>query len=143
MVKLSEALPPHIPENKGRNQLLELLVAQISYKVLQRGWSNYRESPHFRRLMETSGCVVMSHLEWTHKLLESEMTGVCRASGRKRVKREDEDGVVEDGYGGSKKKKAKWSGEMRNPAAEKGCMFHEHKERGSVCRSPQDLMDDE
>lgn len=146
MVKLSEALPPHLPENKGRNQLLELLVAQLSYKVLQRGLHNYQESPHFQRLLDSSIVVVMSYLKWNDRLQES-IGGVCR--GRKRVKRENEeesggeDGGIAGGIYARKKRKVKFAeAGMVNPAAMRGCMFHEHKERGSVCRSPEDLVED-
>ena len=152
MLRLSEALPPHGERNRGKNQLLELLVAQLTYKVLMRGWMSYNKSDYFKKLMDSSIEVTMWHLNWIHRL-NTAGGGNCGFVNVK-VKREgerllDEDGDVKDGVGGAyapprrrKKVKVKMEDEPVNPCAMGGCMFHSHKEEGSLCKTPDLMLED-
>ncbi len=149
----SRAVKTHKP-----NKLLELLVAQLTYKVLVRGWDAYKDSASFKNLMKSSIEVAMWHLDWLHRLHDSRYSGLGGVGmQRKRFKSERErDGEAEDAedifFENKRAKKVKLGAKLEggvdvegweNPAASRGCMFHEHKEMGSLCKTPDDLFDDE
>lgn len=138
MVKLATEIPPDDARNEGRGKLLEFLVAQMTYKIIVRGWegSGFRGNQLLKRLFASSTTVVMWHLDRLHGMLDDQgFTGAVQALDQRKIKDEDEE--MEEGSVFVVKPRTKKSGLSMppNPATEPGCCFHEHKARDSRCNS--------
>lgn len=144
MVKLANTLSPDDERNEGKSKLLEFLVAQMTYKIIVRGWagSGFRGNQLLKRLFATSTTVTMWHLDRLHGMLDDQgFTGAVQTLDtdlRSRIKNEDEEMGDGDGWAvgaAATKSKVKRSGISLppNPAAQAGCCFHEHKGRDSRC----------
>jgi hypothetical protein len=146
MVKLATAMPPDNPANEGKVKLLEFLAAQMTYKVIVRGWEDggFQGNGLLKRLFESSSKVVMWHLDLLHEFLGQQgFVSAVRDLRDGGVKAEDEDEDVKAGVGqgpyltptGKPKTKRPSIKMPPNPAEFVGCCFHEHKFPESRCGS--------
>ena len=138
MVKLATSFPPDDERNEGKGKLLEFLVAQMTYKIIVRGWagSGFRGNQLLKRLFATSTTVMMWHLDRLHGMLDEQgFTGAVQTLDQRRIKNEDEQ--MGEGPAPAAKPNMKRSGLTMptNPATQPGCCFHEHKSRHSRCNA--------
>ncbi|ETN42561.1 uncharacterized protein HMPREF1541_01718 [Cyphellophora europaea CBS 101466] len=136
MVKLARTMPPDDPNHEGKVKLLEFLVAQLTYKILVRGWHDggFAGNGLLKRLFASSPVVVMWHLDGLHEMLESQgFTGHVQGMYG-RVKEEVDDGATGGEPAKARVKRPNLS-LPPNPAEWTGCCFHEHKHRDSKCAS--------
>jgi hypothetical protein len=161
MVKLATAMPPEAPPNEGKVKLLEFLVAQMTYKILTRGWDDggFQGNGLLKRLFESSTKCVLWHLDLLHEFLAQQgfvaavqaLRDGAAAAAAAGLPKDEDDEDNKSGYGpgagaasaagngpyltptGKQKTKRPSIRMPPNPAEIVGCCFHEHKSRDSRC----------
>lgn len=150
MLKLADRMPPEDKANEGRNKLLEFLTAQMTYKSIVKTWEGggFYGNGLVKRLLGGHREVTMWHREGIDAMLEQTGFNAAMqdlAEGVARVKLEgggsvgdaqDEDvkgGIIGKNGAGVVKTKRPVLRLPENPAEKIGCVYHEHKERGSRC----------
>ncbi|KPI41176.1 uncharacterized protein AB675_8132 [Cyphellophora attinorum] len=137
LLKLADRMPPENKANEGKNKLLEFLVAQMTYKVITRGWEagGFAGNGLVKQLFGRHREVVMWHCDALWEMLgESGVSEAMGCLGRdERVVKMEANGHLDEDEDRKMNVKRPALCLPCNPAEKEGCAFHEHKSRESRC----------